>query len=197
MDPGLSDSSGKISHDHLAVNFKAKFSKPAPVRKTISFRKLSTINIQSFKSDIEASDLLNDQLLATCTDVDKLFDAYTSELSMLLERHAPLRTKSIILRNDCPWYTDERYEAKHKKRKLERNWRKSKLCIDHQLYREQCSTANKILKEARVTYYSNKIASDGRDQKSLYQITKHLLGASNEVDLPSSTFIKTVSSRLQ
>ncbi|KAL3882100.1 hypothetical protein ACJMK2_028471 [Sinanodonta woodiana] len=174
MNPGLSDSSGKISHDHLAVNFKAKFSKPAPVRKTIPFRKLSTINIQSFKSDTEASDLLNDQLLATCTDVDILVDAYTSELYMLLERHAPLRTKSIILRNDCPWYTDELYEAKHKKRKLERNWRKSKLCIDHQLYREQCSTVNKLLKEARETYYSNKIASDGRDQKSVYKITKHL-----------------------
>ncbi|KAL3890203.1 hypothetical protein ACJMK2_002495 [Sinanodonta woodiana] len=124
MDPGLSDSSRKISHDHLAVNFKAKFSKPTPVRKTISFRKLSTITIQSFKSDIEASNVMNDQLLAICTDVDKLVDAYTSKLAMLLERHVPLRTKSIILRNDCPWYTDELYEAKHKKRKLERNWRK-------------------------------------------------------------------------
>ncbi|KAL3865932.1 hypothetical protein ACJMK2_043277 [Sinanodonta woodiana] len=102
MDPGLSDSSGKISHDHLAVNFKATFFKPAPVRKTFSFRTLSTINIQSFKSDIEASDLLNDQFLATCTDVDKLVDAYTSELSMLLEWRAKLRTKSIILRNDSP-----------------------------------------------------------------------------------------------
>jgi hypothetical protein len=112
---------------------------------------------------------------------------------MLLEKHAPLRTKSIILRNDCPWYTDELYEAKHKKRKLERNWRKSKLCIDHQLYREQCSTVNKLLKEARVTYYSNKIVSDGRDQKSLYKIKKHLLGASNEVVLPSSTSTKQLA----
>ncbi|KAL3848305.1 hypothetical protein ACJMK2_019173 [Sinanodonta woodiana] len=36
----------------------------------------------------------------------------------------------------------------------------------------------------------NKIASDGRDQKSLYKITKHLMGASNEVVLPSSTSSK-------
>ncbi|KAL3882990.1 hypothetical protein ACJMK2_029291 [Sinanodonta woodiana] len=112
---------------------------------------------------------------------------------MLLEKHAPLRTKSIILTNDCPWYTDELYEAKHKKRKLELNWRKSKLCIDHQLYREQCSTVNKLLKEAKVTYYSNKIASDGRDHKSLYKITKHFLGASNEEVLPSSTSSKQLA----
>ncbi|KAL3868048.1 hypothetical protein ACJMK2_040887, partial [Sinanodonta woodiana] len=180
MDPGLSDSSGKISHDHLAVNFKAKFAKPAPVQKTISFRKLSTINIQSFESDIEPSDLLNDQLLATCTDVDKLVDAFTSELSMLLERYPPLRTKNIILRNNFPWYTHQLYEAKHKKQKLECNWRKSKLCIDHQLYRVQCYRVNKLLKEERVAYYSNKIAVDSRDQKSLYKITKYLLGASDE-----------------
>ena len=52
VDPGLSDSSGKVSRDHLAVTFTTKISKPAPVRKTVTFRKLSTINVQSFKSDI-------------------------------------------------------------------------------------------------------------------------------------------------
>ncbi|KAL3856604.1 hypothetical protein ACJMK2_011339, partial [Sinanodonta woodiana] len=44
-----------------------------------------------------------------------------------------------------------------------------------------------------MTYYSNKIASDGQDQKSLYKITKHLLGASDEDVLPSSTSSKQLA----
>ena len=112
---------------------------------------------------------------------------------MLIEKHAPIRTKSIVLRPDCAWYTDELHAAKHKRRKPEHKWRSSKLSIDHQLYREQCSKVNKLLKTAKTTYYSDKIETAGRDQKSLFKITKHLLGVSKDVVLPTCTSSKELA----
>ncbi|KAH3841728.1 hypothetical protein DPMN_115203 [Dreissena polymorpha] len=55
--PGLSVGSGNISKDHYAVIFNARASTPAPVRKTVTFRKLREIKIETFKQDITESEI--------------------------------------------------------------------------------------------------------------------------------------------
>ena len=190
-DPGLSDNSGKVARDHLAVTFSVKAARPAPIRKTVSFRKIRSISIESFKTDIQTSQTLADAL--NCTDLDELTNVYMDELSALVEKHAPLRTKTITLRSSNPWFTEELHDAKHLKRKLERQWRTTKLTIHHEIYRNQCALTNKLLKQARLSYYSDKVESCGRDQKSLFKVTKHLLGDSNETRLPSSQSPKALA----
>jgi len=180
-DPGLSVSSGNISKDHYAVIFNARASKPAPVRKTVTFRKLREINIEKFKQDITESEIQFENI----HDPETLVQTYDTKLSALVDKHAPLRTKSITLRPTCPWYTDELHEAKHIKRNLERKWLKSRLTIDHEIYRNHCAKMNKMLKKARVDFYSDKVTSCGRDQKSMHKITKHLLDGPSEIALPS------------
>ena len=106
-------------------------------------------------------------------------------MSSLIDKHAPLHSKSIVLRPSCSWYSNNLHEEKHLKRKLERKWRQSKLTVDHQIYRNQCATVNKSLKHAREIHYTDKIQSCGRDQKSIYKVTNQLLGKKNEVILPS------------
>lgn len=44
-----------------------------------------------------------------------------------------------------------------------------------------------MLSQSRVQFYSEKIESCGRDQKTLFKVTKNLLGKTEEVVLPSST----------
>lgn len=60
--------------------------------------------------------------------------------------------------------------------------------IDHQVYRNYCVEFNKLLKQARIRYYYEKITACGRDQKSYFQCgqrskvtTKFLL----TIELPS------------
>jgi len=95
-DPGLSDNTGKVSRDHIAVLFTAKVAKPAPMRKTITFRKLMAINIDLFKDDIKSSGTL--AFSQQSSDVETLVKAYTDELSSLIDKDAPLRTESNVLR---------------------------------------------------------------------------------------------------
>ena len=182
IDPGLSDNTGKIAKDHFAVTFNASAAKPPPVKKNVSYRKLRSIDVESFKSDILTSEVFK---LPECRDVENLVSVYNNELSVLIDKHAPLRSKTITLRPSCPWFTEELHDAKHLKRKLERKWQSTRLTIDHSVYRNQCAIVNKTLKKARIDYYSEKVESSERDQKSLFKITKHLLDGPSEVALPS------------
>ena len=58
-DPHLCNDGGKITRDHLAVNFKLNITKPARVRKLVGYRKLRCVNVESFKRDIKSSVELN------------------------------------------------------------------------------------------------------------------------------------------
>ena len=87
----------------------------------------------------------------------------------------------------CVWYNEELHEAKHLKRKLERKWRKTNLTVDHEIYRNQCASVNKLLQRTRVKFYFEKIEACERDQKTLFKVTKKLLGKNEEVVLPTSS----------
>ena len=49
---------GAVFSDHAPITFKLPWSKPPPVKKTITFRKVIKINIDEFKSDIKSSELV-------------------------------------------------------------------------------------------------------------------------------------------
>jgi hypothetical protein len=184
LDPGLCDDKGNIKRDHFAVSFKANASKPSLERKYVTYRKLRAIDIDSFRQDILNSDLTN----IHGSNVDELLDSYSTRLSTLLDIHAPLRSKTITLRPTCPWFTDELHASKHLKRRFERKWRKTRLAVHHQIYRNQCSEYNILLREAHIEYYSSKVESCGNDSKSLFKITKRLLGNdSNGAALPENS----------
>ena len=57
--------------------------------------------------------------------------------------------------------------------------------IDHQIYRNQCATMNKLLQQTRVCYYSEKVKSSDHDQKSIYKISKLLMVNGEGHSLPS------------
>ena len=163
-DPGLCDHLGKLTRDHFAVGFTITLVKPAHTQKIVSYRKLRAIDVEAFKHDIVVSSMLQ----TTQGNVDGLVTAFTNGLTSLIDKHAPLRTRTITERPDCPWYTDTLHEAKHLRRKLERRWKKNRLTVNHQIYRDQCIVVNKLLKQTRIAYYSEKITACAYDQKGIY-----------------------------
>ena len=63
-----------------------------------------------------------------------LVDCYNTTLAELLDRHAPLKTKTVTVRRQEPWYSEEIREAKRARRRAERKWRKTRgaasCCLD-------------------------------------------------------------------
>ena len=111
-------------------------------------------------------------------------DNYNFCLSSLLDTHAPSKTRTITVRSNSSWYCEEISEAKRNRRKLERKWHKSKLEIDHQLYRNQRNLVNKLLRQCKQNHLSPLIQNCAKDQKQLFRVTDQLLHRKMEQPLP-------------
>ena len=157
--------------DHSAVHCKLRLQKPPLEQKEISYRKLRSVNMSSFNDDLKQSNLLSTSTL----DLMGLIEKYENTLTETLERHAPLKQRVITLRPSAPWYHEGISDAKRKRRKLERCWRSSRLCVDRQIYVDQCRVVNKMLKDAKASYYSSIISEYASDPKVLFNAVDKLL----------------------
>ena len=79
--------------------------------------------------------------------VNELTSHYNSILSNLVEKHAPLISKSIISKPHAPWSTVDLARVKRERRRLERVWHLSKDPRDHQIYKQKCASMNKLIQQ--------------------------------------------------
>ena len=163
----LCNTHGNSSGNHLAISFDVNARKPSGVVETITFCRLRQISVSDFMTDIASlSDLLVDGL------VGAMVEAYDTGLRRIVDHHAPLVMKTVTLRPNSPWYTNELRREKHNRRRAE------------QVYRAQCVVVNRMLLAAKRNYYTDKITSCGSSQKQLFNITKSLMGVSCHAKLP-------------
>ena len=95
--------------------------------KTISFRDLKKIDLDQFKADLQLSPLgLKDLQNKVKNGLDKLVLLYRDTLSALLDKHAPLKTRSFVVRPELPWFNGSIKEAKKAKKRAKKKWRCSK-----------------------------------------------------------------------
>ena len=167
--------------DHQAVSFCLESEKPSFSRKLISYRKLKSIDIPAFIHDVTQSPLSNisTELLSSA------IKQYDEVLAGLLDRHAPLKQKVLTVRPKAAWYKDEIAFAKRSRRKLERQWRNTRLEIHRQIYKEQCNVVSKLIHQARQQYYNGLILEHASDQKALFQVIDKLLNKKRDSPLPS------------
>ena len=157
-DPCLCNTHGNSSGDHLAISFDVNAR--GGVRKTTTFRRLRQITVSDFMTDIASlSDLLVDG------PIGEMVEAYDTDLRRIVDHHAALVVKTVTLRPNSPWYTDEQRREKHNRRRAERSWLRTGLVIHRQVYRAQCVIVNRMLLAAKSDYYTDKIASCGSNQK--------------------------------
>jgi len=181
-DPHLCDFHGHSAGDHLGICLKILYKKPSCITQKIRFRKYRTISTPVFLNDV-----LNASANIDLTQSSQqLVSTYNNLMQKIIDKHAPLITKTITLRPHAPWYDDTLREAKHERRKAERKWRHTHLVEDKRLYKDKCNRMNALLSNAKKVYYNKKITDAGKDQKQLYKITRSLLGDTNDVSLPTN-----------
>ena len=111
--------------------------------------------------------------------------SYNAMLTKLLDTHAPLKSKTVTLHPQQPWYTPEIAEAKKLRRKAEQKWRCTKLTIDREIFIGHKKKVKKLIADAKSNYYSNKI-SEAENSKTLFQIVDSLMTTSASTNLPTS-----------
>ena len=95
--------------------------------------------------------MLRDEVTSSvlCTgdfsDLKELVTCYNSTLTMLLDAHAPVMTKTVVKRKCVPWFSNDIRLAIRSRRAAERNWRKSNLAQDYLSFKNARNRANYII----------------------------------------------------
>ena len=137
--------------------------------------------MDSFNEDLRKSNVL----LSSYHELSPLIEQYERTLKETLDKYAPLKRRTVTLRPLATWYHEGIRVAKRKRRKLERRWRTSGLCVDKQLYVEQCQVVNDMVKEAKTLHYSSIISDNASNQKVLFNTVDKLLHRKPERRYPT------------
>ena len=92
-----------IISDHFAIHCKLNSDRPPNPGKTVSYRKLRSVNTDAFRQDILSSELLS----TNSSYLTSLCSRHDDVISAIVDKHAPLVTKTITVRPNSPWYTDD------------------------------------------------------------------------------------------
>lgn len=167
--------------DHWSVLCNLNISKPKLEKKVVYYRNLKNINLSAFKADIRSSKLITDPP----TDLDDLVECYNTCLSTILERHAPLRKKTMTIRPKVPWMNNEIKQAKRLRRKAERTWRNCKSVDNRKSFTHWKNYMTYLMNNARKSYYTNFVQEHSTDQRKLFNATKALLNLNKHLPLPN------------
>ena len=179
-----------VPSDHSAVVFTLPYSAPGYKKHTLSFRQWKKINTESIKDSIRDSDLLN----VKCDNVADYITNYNDTLRKIVDEHAPLVTRQVVIRPDTSWYTREIGNEKRKRRQLERRWRRTGSNIDRQCFQVQRSKVNALIIQAKCAEYRERIAS-ATSTKELFKITNNLLHKKKVSVLPSHESTKGLADK--
>lgn len=148
-----------------------RLQKPCYVKKTVTSRKLCSIDMDSLCRDICDSSLFQDQ----SEDLNAFTEQYDDILCSILNNHAPLKQRVVTIRPSAPWYSQGVALEKNKRRLLERKWRKTKLKCDLERYVLQCPVVNNLISTLKTTYYRELIKEHSEDQNVLFCTVNKLL----------------------
>ena len=144
--PGLSD--------HYAImNLKKP---PMPTKYYFcNYSPLEKCNIQDLCYDIE-SQVENVNL--EDGELDSCVNLFESNVRNILDDHAPLKTRTVKLQTESPWFNDDIRAARKTRRQLERKWRdngKREVHVHRQEYCKQRDIVKNMINQAKIDHYSS------------------------------------------
>ena len=126
-------------------------------------------------------------------DLDQLVLLYRDTISKLLDKHAPLKTRSFVVRPKLPWFNGSVKEAKKAKKRAEKKWRSSKNKSDKENFKSKRNEYLCLLNTAKQKYYSDKIEESQGDQRTLFKIVKSIMKPEDRVKYSASSSTKNLT----
>ena len=166
---------------HCAVHCRTAIRKSPFRRELKTYRKMKAINLTSFSTDIENSDLYTSQEQS----LEESVTQYNDVLGDILEKHAPLKTKWLTIGPAAPWVNDDIVSARKERRRMERRWRLSRLNVDREIFMNQIYIVKKMLYAAKSEFYANRIKDQARNPKAPFRTVGSLLQTKRLPALPN------------
>ena len=174
--------------DHLAVISEIDCCETKWNKEKISFRKINKIDYESFHSDI----LILDLIKKPEKDLSALCQQYDYVLSFILDKHAPVSTKTLPRKPPTPWMTPEIMKAKTLRHNFERTWRRSRTHLDRSRYKHQCHLCNKMMTKVKSKYLADVISENSGNPRRLWNTINNILHRIPPPALPDITSVKSL-----
>ena len=120
------------------------------------------------------------------SDVSDLVNQYNTEIAAVFGHHAPVTTKTIVVRPNTQWYNANLRHAKTVRSRLERRLHRTISTEAKEAHRKQCDLVNHLRDEAKSEFLSNRVLECGRDQKRLFNAMKSILDWNKKPSIPSN-----------
>ena len=169
--------------DHCAVHCRIAMRKPPFRRELKTYRKMKAINLTSFSTDIENSDLYSSQERS----LEESVTQYNDVLGDLLEKHAPLKTKWLTIRPAAPWVNDDILSARKDRETKDGAAMEAVQVdrVDREIFMNQRDIVKKMLYAARSEFYANRIKDQAGNPKALFRTVGSLLQTKRLPTLPN------------
>ena len=140
------------------------------------------------------SEDLNNVILQS-NAVDDLVFKYNDTLRNILDNHAPITEKNIIIWPNTSWYNSQIRQLKVQSRRLERKWKKCETDENWKNYRKHCELISNTIKDCITGFYSNKIIESENNKNKRFFVAKTLLGNVKNCVLPDLESNSTIANK--
>uniref|UniRef100_A0A3Q3LKF2 Reverse transcriptase domain-containing protein n=1 Tax=Mastacembelus armatus TaxID=205130 RepID=A0A3Q3LKF2_9TELE len=111
----------------------------------------------------------------TFSHVEDLLNSYTSSVLNVIDAIAPVTDKLIRNRQKPPWRNNDSVRAQKREcRKAERRWRKSKLQVHYDIYKQMLCVFNETLRRKREMHFSEIINNSSNNSRVLFATVSRL-----------------------
>ena len=150
--------------DHWPILFNISLVKPPLIKKTISFRKIKSVNKEAFLTDICNSTIVRNPP----SSLPELVASYHDCLSTILDKHAPVKSSVITVRPDCEWFNNDLLSVKQNPCKLDCLKTRNGLTVHAQMFSDASETYLKDQNKSKKLYYTQSIIEPKGNQGALF-----------------------------
>ena len=165
--------------DHWVTTCAVSITKPKIIRKECRYRKIKDLYANEVGEDIKTMIKSSKEI----TD-ENLPIFYNTVLNKIMEKHAPEKMKTITLRPEQKWMSEDLKNMKWKVRSLERKYKAVKKPDVKQEYKILRLKYKKLLHKTKKEYINEKFSKCGTITKKLYKTLNQIMGKDKQVILP-------------
>jgi hypothetical protein len=157
--------------DHHAVLFDLHIRKPKAATHMVQSRCYARMDVEKFEDDLwkEVTVPLMNAETHTALGLEHTIGIVNGGIEMVLDTHAPRKTKHIVVRANVPWFNADLRLSKRCVRRAEREWQTTKLAHHHAVYVGERNRHHQLLSKAKTDYLRERLSSCTTDTKHLWK----------------------------
>ena len=132
----------------VAITFSTEGDAPRLPTNKWRGRDYRHVDLDIFKTDLHVALTSHDD--NNSDSVDNLLQQYQHSVSVTLDIHAPVVSRTRRSKKSQPWFNDETLSLRRKRRALERKWRLTGLEIDKQIYLSQINNVQHHVRNSKI-----------------------------------------------